>query len=251
MVPERYAAGVPEPPDPFAAVARLEGVPSAYAAARDGIDSLLRDRGLRRSSPDLTTESLLLGAAASAALAGSRYDLEGLREGTGDPLALAVARMSTELLGLVPMWAKAPLQVLARLHTLVGAGSVPREHLGRPTDPEGARRLGSLAQSVLRPTQAPGLLVAATVHAEIVAADAFAAHNAVVARAAERIVLVSKGVDPPSVTVPEAGHRAHRDAYVPALSAYRSGGTAGVQQWLLHAAEAYAAGVEAAPSESR
>ena len=29
----------------------LEGVPSALAAARDGIDAVLRDRGLRRTAP--------------------------------------------------------------------------------------------------------------------------------------------------------------------------------------------------------
>ncbi|MBA3991090.1 MAG: oxidoreductase, partial [Propionibacteriales bacterium] len=48
--------------DAFADVAGLEGVPSAMAAARDGIDALLRDRGLRRTGPDLTSESLLRGA---------------------------------------------------------------------------------------------------------------------------------------------------------------------------------------------
>ena len=38
--------------DPLAPLLRLEGVPSAFAATRDGIDALLRDRGLRRTSPD-------------------------------------------------------------------------------------------------------------------------------------------------------------------------------------------------------
>ena len=50
--------------DPFITAAQLEGVPSAYAATRDGIDSLLRDRGLRRSTPDDTARSLLLDIAA-------------------------------------------------------------------------------------------------------------------------------------------------------------------------------------------
>ena len=44
----------------------LEGVPSALASARDGIDAMLRDRGLRRTAPDVTGESLLRGAHASA-----------------------------------------------------------------------------------------------------------------------------------------------------------------------------------------
>ncbi len=40
-------------------------------STRDGIDALLRDRGLRRTTPDLTAESLLRGAHASAVLEGS------------------------------------------------------------------------------------------------------------------------------------------------------------------------------------
>ena len=57
--------------DPLAQLVSLEGVPSAYAAARDGIDVMLRDRGLRRTSPETTGESLLRGAHASAVLEGS------------------------------------------------------------------------------------------------------------------------------------------------------------------------------------
>ena len=60
--------------DPLADLARLEGVPSGYASARDGIDVMLRDRGLRKTAPELTGESLLRGAHASAVLEGSRVD---------------------------------------------------------------------------------------------------------------------------------------------------------------------------------
>lgn len=238
--------GVPSPSDPFAAVSRLEGVPSAFAATRDGIDSLLRDRGLRRSSPETTAESLLRGAAASAALEGSVYDPDALRSGVADELALAVARMSTELLGLVPAWERAPLQALARLHTLVAAGTAPAEDLGRPVNPAGAQRLSTLAQSVRQPTEAPGLVVAAVVHAEVASAAAFGTHNGVVARAAERLVLVSTGVDPASVTVPEAGHQHYATSYRAQLEAYADDG---VQGWLLYAAEAFSLGAEATPMD--
>ena len=66
-------------PDPLARLAGLEGVASAMAAARDGIDALLRDRGLRRTAPDLTAESLLRGAHASAVLDGSGSSLDDVR----------------------------------------------------------------------------------------------------------------------------------------------------------------------------
>ena len=47
--------------EPLAWLVSLEGVGSAFAAARDGIDVMLRDRGLRRTTPDTTGESLLRG----------------------------------------------------------------------------------------------------------------------------------------------------------------------------------------------
>ncbi|UYM03362.1 Fic family protein [Solicola gregarius] len=238
------------PTDDFASASRLEGVPSAFAATRDGIDSLLRDRGLRRSSPDTTAESLLRGAAATAALEGSTYDVEALRAGEGDAVTLAAVRLSTELLGLVPVWERAPLQALARLHALVAAGRVDAADLGRPVHPAGAQRLHALAQQVVRPTEAPGLVVAALVHAEVAAAGAFCSDNPIVARAAERLVLVARGVDPASVTVPESGHAQAQGAYESARSAYEGGGQVGRQQWLLYAAEAFARGAEATPLEN-
>ena len=75
--------------DPFISAALLEGIPSTYAGARDGIDSILRDRGLRRSTPEDTARSLLLGAAATASLEGSAYDADTLASGGGDAVATA------------------------------------------------------------------------------------------------------------------------------------------------------------------
>jgi hypothetical protein len=85
------------------------------------------------------------------------------------------------------------------------------------------------------------------VHADLAVAAPFGSHNGIVARAAERLVLVSQGVDEKSLTVPEAGHLALRAAYESNLRGYRDGGAAGVHAWALYAAEAYAAGAEASP----
>ena len=84
--------------DPLAWLTGLEGVPSAFAATRDGIDVMLRDRGLRRTTPEQTAESLLRGAHASAVLEGSVSSLDDVRSGSGDELARAAVRVSTELL---------------------------------------------------------------------------------------------------------------------------------------------------------
>ncbi|MGZ5368634.1 oxidoreductase [Aeromicrobium sp.] len=233
--------------DPFIAAASLEGIPSAFAATRDGLDSLLRDRGLRRSTPEVTAESLLLGASATAAIEGSAYDVEELKAGGGDATARGAVLLSTELLGLVPVWNRSPLQAIARIHALAAAGSASAEDLGRPSNPTGAERLNLLGRLLGRPTKAPGLVVAALVHAEIAAAGAFVSHNGVVARAAERLVLVAKGVDPASVTVPEAGHSAQVDGYRSALSAYEKGDSNGIHQWLMYASQAFARGAEVSP----
>lgn len=223
----------------------LEGVPSALAAARDGIDAVLRDRGLRRTAPDLTGESLLRGAHASAVLEGSSSTLEQVRAGIGDETAAVSVRLSTELLALAPVLRRSPLQALARLHTIAAAGSVPEPQLGRPRDAASAALLHTVAGMLA--TDAPALLVAAVVHGELVTAAPFASHNGLVARATERLVLVARGLDEKSLVVPEAGHLALRPAYEGSLGGLREGGAGGVHRWLLYAAEAYAAGTEASP----
>jgi len=241
----------PTPADPLARLASLEGVASAMASARDGIDVLLRDRGLRKSPPELTTESLLLGAHASAVLEGSASDLEQMRAGAGDPVAQAALRVSSEVLGLLPVLAKAPLQVFARLHTLAGKGDVAEDALGRPRSATAAARLNDLSRTLLAPTEAPALVVAAVVHAELATLAPFVSHNGLVARAAERLVLVQRGVDAKSLVVPEAGHLRLRAEYESNLRGYRDGGASGVHAWLLYAAEGYAAGAEASPVARR
>ena len=238
---------MPDDSDPLARLAALEGVGSAMAAARDGIDALLRDRGLRRTTPDLTAESLLRGAHASAVLEGSASGLQEVRDGVGGPVDRSAVRVSTELLGLVPTLSRAPLQATARLHTLAAKGEVADAALGRPRDDRSAARLRDLGRLLSGRTTAPALVVAAVVHAELATARPFASHNGIVARAAERLVLVARGVDSLALVVPEAGHLALRREYESNLVGYLDGGPAGVRAWLLYAAEAYARGAEASP----
>ncbi|KQZ75908.1 MULTISPECIES: hypothetical protein [unclassified Nocardioides] len=234
--------------DPLASLAALEGVPSAFAGTRDGVDAMLRDRGLRKTAPELTTESLLRGACASGVLEGSGSSLDEIRAGDGDETAQAAIRVSTQALSLVPTLKTAPLQAFARLHALAGKGTLADEQLGRPRDGDAAERLRILGQRLLAPTTAPAMLVAAVVHAELATAAPFASHNGIVARAAERLVLVARGVDEKSLLVPEAGHLALRAEYESNLRAYaNASGSSGVHAWLLYAAEAYAAAAEASP----
>ncbi|QLQ09417.1 MAG: oxidoreductase [Nocardioidaceae bacterium] len=231
--------------DPLAVLVELEGVASGFAATRDGIDALLRDRGLRRTAPELTAASLLKGAHASAVLEGSASALERVEAGTADETASAAVRVSIELMALAAMMQRAPMQVLARLHTLAGKGIVDDADLGRPI--QGADRMRALAQLLTSSTGAPALLVAAVAHAEVLTAAPFASHNGIVARALERILLVARGVDPTALIVPEAGHLSLRAEYESNLRGYAIGGRQGVHSWLLYASQAYAAGANASP----
>jgi hypothetical protein len=233
--------------DPHAWLISLEGVPSGFAGTRDGIDVVLRDRGLRRTSPELTGESLLRGAHASAVLEGSSSTLAEIRAGKGDEIAVDAVRLSADLLSLVPVLRRQPLQAFARMHAVAARGVLPDELLGRPRDAESASRLRGIAELVTAPTEAPALAVAAVVHAELVSAAPFGSHNGIVARAAERLLLVAKGVDEKSLIVPEAAHLALRPEYESNLRGWSTGGRAGMHAWLLYATEAYAAASEASP----
>ncbi len=251
--------------DELATWSSLEGVPSALAAARDAVDALLRDRGLRRTTTELAAESLLRGAAASGLLEAPQVDrpagpnptsvletaAERLRQGTAVPLALAAARLNSGLLALVPVVKRSPLQAFARLHVLAATGIVSDDMLGRPRpEPELAKQLQRLAGLLVASTRAPAIAVAGLAHAEMVTIAPFASGNALVARALERLLLVTRGVDPTSMLVPEAGHLVLEPGYRSALAAYATGGLAGRRAWLLHVCSAVAEGVAASPLRS-
>lgn len=254
----------------------LPGVADAVEQAREACTTLRWHEGLRRRIPEAAAESRVRGATASAMLegaepAGSESSLDLVRDlvrGAAswsqrgeDPvwrvLAGAVrATAATEHIAAGQL--RAPAQLLAALHTASSAGLLPEHQLGRPRAPgesaPGEELLGpapdaSLARDRLRTVHelvaavpdggAPIPLVAAVVHAEVAVARPFAAGNAVVARALERVVVRVGGLDPTGVAVPEIGHadRAGTD-YRGALAAYASGEPEGVRLWLLHCAEA-------------
>ncbi|GLY92363.1 oxidoreductase [Actinoallomurus iriomotensis] len=248
--------------DPFAHVAGLPGVPEAVAAAREAVDRLLGHRILRRQSAEVSAESALRGARASAELEGAPASLEDVRAGlVEDPLIQGALRVSASLGSLAPTWRVAPRQALARLHVLAVSGSdsgFDSGSLGRPrasleaTDPlslgsppspsQVAERLSSLSDLLTTPTEAPALVVAAVAQGELLALRPFGSADGLVARAAARLTLIDRGLDPKSLAAPEVGHVELGSAYAEAIRAYVSGTPSGVGQWVSHCAEATALG---------
>ena len=87
----------------------------------------------------------------------------------------------------------------------------------------------------------------AVTDAELVTVAPFPSHNGIVARAAERLVIAARGVDPLSLVATESGHALLRKEYESNLRGYRDGGHSGLHSWLLYAAEAYTRAAETSP----
>lgn len=229
--------------DPLFALSRLEGVPSAVAAARAAADALLRDRGVRMVPAETSARALLTGARASAALDGNSWE----------PGAI---RLSTELIALAAIVRRAPGEALARAHVLVAKGVVPDDELGVTVlGSEGGNarpaRLRALLELLSAPTAAPALVQAAVAHAELADLAPFGSGDKIIARAVEHMVLIDAGVDPRAVLVPEAGHQALGPAYEIGLRSYATGDPNRVRDWLVHCASAFTRGAELSPLARR
>jgi hypothetical protein len=232
------------PDDHLAALTTLPGVADAAAGARAAVDRLAGLRVLRTDSTAVRVEIAWRAVVASAALANVEISLDDVRagalpEGSAGEYARAAMRVSAELEGLGPTWATAPRQALARLHALAAVESQDPEALGRPVSPEAARRLDLLTDALTAPTTAPAVVVAGVVHGELIDAAAFDTAGPLVARAAARLVLIGRGVDPRALVAPEIGHAAlGLTEYQQALAGYSLGTPDGVAGWLVHCAEA-------------
>ncbi|MFB7127719.1 oxidoreductase [Kitasatospora sp. NPDC056273] len=276
--------------DPLAPLAQLPGVPDAVAEVRKAVDRLYGHRVMRRRAAEVTSESALRGARASAALAGADWPLEEVRRRSdfgADPEARTVGaalRIAAEAGQLLSIWRHSPLQVLARLHLLaVGDGdpaagrprragegaevlfpqelepveSVEVEAVDGPPPvlppapgaEEVAARLDQLSRLLVARAEGqgvgtPALVVASVVHGELLALRPFGAHNGVIARAAQRIVLIAEGLDPKSICPAEVGlAELGTAAYRRALAGYLAGTPEGMAAWIAYSGRALRLGV--------
>jgi hypothetical protein len=262
--------------DPLAVLGSLPGVAESVDSVRKAVDQVYGHRVMRRRSNEVTSEAALRGARGSAALAGADWPLEEVRRrsdfsatASSDGSALAVGaalRLTAEAGQLLSMWRQSPVQALARLHLVAAGGAMPDETVGRPRlagekvtdDPlidaasalplpepeEVAARLDGLAGLLLAGSEAPALVVGAVVHGELLALRPFGSFNGLVARAAQRVVLVGSGLDPKSICPAEVGHaELGRADYLKALEGYVSGTPEGMVAWIAHCGRAVGLGV--------
>jgi hypothetical protein len=234
--------------DPLAPLMRLPGVAEAIDATRAAMDGLLREPALRRRRGEVRAEARSRSAWASAVLAGADLAWEDFTPPFADDssgvLAHAALQVAGEVGGLAETWRRAPLQALARLHAVAMAGRAEPDALGRPRpDPGVAERLTTLA-GVVTTSEAPGVLVSGVVHGDLMTLRPFESSDDLVARAASRIVLVQRGVDPDALTVPEMGLLELGDeAYRKALDDFASGTPQGLARWLTFHAAALQRGI--------
>ncbi|MGW7517022.1 oxidoreductase [Streptomyces sp. NPDC054796] len=253
--------------DPLAPLGALPGVNDAVDSVRKAVDRVYGHRVMRRRSSEVTAEAALRGARASAALDGADWELEEVRRRTdfgveGEPRTVGAAlRVTAESGQLLDVWRQSPLRVLARLHLVAAGGVTEEERVGRPrlagepvddalleaappSADEVSARLEGLAQLVAGGSSAPALVLAAVVHGELRVLRPFGSYNGLVARAAERVVLVGSGLDPKSICPAEVGHAEQgREGYVHALNAYAAGTPEGMADWIAYCGRSVELGV--------
>lgn len=217
------------PSPQLTALNQLAALPEVSAASdhvREVCTQLRWHEALRRRIPEAAAESRVRGAWASAELDGARSTativrdlMRGARERNPQPDpaervingAIAATAETEHLESLI---IRSPGQALARLHTAAAAQLVDDpDQLGRPrregegceefadlgpvpTGPELQSRLAGIIDLMQSANDAPALVVASIVHAEIATVRPFVVGNGLVARAIERALIAATGLEP-------------------------------------------------------
>jgi len=245
----------------------LPGVPAAIEAARTAVTALRGHPALRRHRERIAGATAVRAARASAALDGAPLALDGgvaesAADAVGDPRLAGALRVTASLVDLKSVWQRAPLQALARLHVLAAADLVEGglagvdpsgvdpsgvdpsgpDLLGRPRpDPATGPRLAALAD-VVAAAPWPAPVMVAVVQGELLALRPFGSADGVVARAAGRLAMMSSGLDPDGLVVPEVAYLRFGPRYRSAAREFGAGEASGVTAWLLLVCEALIAG---------
>ncbi|MEH3141458.1 MAG: oxidoreductase [Mycobacterium kyogaense] len=242
--------------DPLAPLTTLPGVAEAGEEAREALGRAHRHRTNLRGWPGTAAEAALRAARASSVLDGGPLHFAAPDSGTGtdkDPVLAGALRVAEALEGgqgsLIGVWRRAPLQVIARLHSLAAADLVDADALGRPrTEPDIGRRLELLADLATGGTRVPATVLAAVAHGELLTLAPFGSADGVVARGVSRLITIASGLDPHGLGVPEMHWMRRSGDYTAAARGFASGTPSGLAAWLVLSNEALHAGAREALS---
>lgn len=237
---------------PLAPLAELPGVAAAGEEAREALGKAHRHRYNLRGWPATAAEAALRAARASSVLEGGSLQLPDT--GAPDPLLAGAIRVCEALEGgattLVGVWQKAPMQALARLHSLAAADLVDDDvGLGRPrADPDVGPRLELLVELITGKSDVPATVLAAVAHGELLTLAPFGTADGLVARGVSRLVTIASGLDPHGLGVPEVFWMRHSGDYRTAARGFASGTPDGLAAWLVLSSQALRAGAREALS---
>ncbi|MCG5432803.1 oxidoreductase [Mycobacterium sp. MYCO198283] len=222
--------------DLLAPLTALPGVAAASEEVREALGKVHRHRTNLRGWPASAAESALRGARSSSVLDGGSLHLP-----TGDeaaePVLAGALRVGQALEGgatsLVSVWQRAPMQALARLHSLAAADLTDDERLGRPRDDAAVAGRLALLANILDTSTAPAPVLAAVAHGEILSLAPFGTADGVVARAVSRLITIVTGLDPHGLGVPEVHWMRRIGDYRAAAEGFGSGRPDSLRRWIL------------------
>ena len=239
--------------DLLAPLLGLPGVADAAEAARAALGRAHRHRANLRNWPRTAAESAIRGARSSSSLDGGGVQIDAAAGIPHDSVLAGALRVGQALEGgstaMVGVWQRAPLQALARLHSLAAADLVDEQRLGRPRQvPEVAARLDLLTRLVTGESSVGAPILAAVAHGELLALMPFGSADGVVARGVSRLVTIATGLDPHGLGVPEVYWLRRAEEYRSAAAGFATGDSGAVGEWLLHCCRALEDGAREALS---
>lgn len=171
-------------------------------------------------------------------------------DGETDPILAGALRVAEALEGdartLVGVWRHAPLQAIARLHSLAAVGLTSDDRLGLPRAAASVGQRLELLADVVTGTKVPAPVLAAVVHGELLVLKPFGVADGVVARGVARLVTISSGLDTHGLGVPEMYWMQKAADYRTAAQGFESGTREGLTAWLVMCSRALKAGAKEA-----
>jgi len=221
----------------------LAGIDAAVEQVRTAVTALRRHPANRTGWQRTAAAASIRAARASAALDGAPLALDLQAASVTDPVIAGALRVAAGIGSMTTIWSRAPMQALARLHTLAAADLVGPDRLGRPrvSDASIGARLAGLVP-VVTGSEWPAPVRVAIVHGELLTMMPFGSADGVVARAAARLTMISSGLDPAGLGIPEVAHLRSGRSYRELSAGFATGAPLAVAEWVMEVCRCLVAG---------